>query len=165
MADLSIRRMTLQDIPAVFAIECEAFALPWSQNALLSELTSNPVARYLVALAGGEIVGYAGIHIILDEGHITNIAIKNTLRKQGIGTQLLNALMQYASNLGVGYITLEVRVSNEAAIKLYKRAGFMKVHVRKKYYEDNGEDAYLMVCDQMPPAQEDFTEEETIFKN
>lgn len=163
MADISIRRMTTEDIPEVYAIECQAFSLPWSENALQSELTSNPVARYLVAVTKDEIVGYAGIHIILDEGHITNIAVKNTLRKQGVGKQLLHALMQYAANLGVGYITLEVRVSNEAAIKLYQNAGFMKVHVRKRYYEDNGEDAYLMVCDKMPPAQEDFCEAETIF--
>lgn len=162
MSEIIIRRMTAEDVEAVYAIECEAFSLPWSKAALMSEMRENPVARYLVAQKDGILIGYAGIHIILDEGHITNIAVSRNMRGKGIGTMLLTALLQYAANLGVVYATLEVRVSNEAALKMYANKGFIKVHVRKKYYEDNGEDAYLMVFDQLPPAQDDFSEAETI---
>ena len=81
---------------------------------------------------------------------------------QGIGRLLTAGLMQYAANLGVTYMTLEVRRSNETAQNLYRSLGFIQVGVRKKYYEDNGEDALFMVCDHMPPAQEDFEEPETV---
>jgi len=76
----------------------------------------------------------------------------------------MQGLMQYAANLGVRYLTLEVRASNTPAIALYQSLGFIKVGIRKKYYEDNQEDALLMVCDQLPEAEDDFTEEETVYE-
>ncbi|MEA5144943.1 MAG: GNAT family N-acetyltransferase, partial [Candidatus Limiplasma sp.] len=79
-------------------------------------------------------------------------------RGQGIGKQLMLALMQYAANLGADYLTLEVRRSNTVAQALYKKLGFMELAVRKRYYEDNGEDALLLVCDHMPPVEADFSE-------
>lgn len=165
MADLIIRRMALADAGQVYAIEKAAFAHPWSLASFEQEMTTNPVARYLVAEEEGRLLGFAGVHIILDEGHITNIAVAEERRGQGIGSRLFGCLMQYAANLGVTYMTLEVRVSNQKAIRLYEQHGFFKVHVRKRYYEDNGEDALLMVCDRMPQAQEDFEEAETAFEN
>lgn len=161
---LNIRRMEEKDIHAVYAIEQESFEAGWSYQSLCEDTLSNPLARYLVAEEEGELVGYIGAHIILDEGHITNIAVKKSARRRGVGSDLLKSLMQYAANLGVGYMTLEVRESNLAARALYTAAGFFKVHVRKKYYEDNGEDALLMVCDKMPEPEEDFTEKETVFE-
>jgi len=103
------------------------------------------------------------MHIILDEGHITNIAVRAQDRGRGIGKLLLQSMMQYASNLGAAYLTLEVRQSNAAAIALYTSHGFIAVNRRKGYYE-NGEDALLMVSQHMPAAQEDFMEAETIIE-
>jgi ribosomal-protein-alanine N-acetyltransferase len=114
-----------------------------------------------VAEQEGVLLGFAGAHIILDEGHITNVAVIKEARGHGLGRLLMDALMQLAANLGARYLTLEVRASNAAAVALYQSFGFIKVSVRKKYYEDNGEDALLMVCDQLPPAQDDFQEDKT----
>ena len=163
MAEYTIRRMTVEDVDAVHAIEAATFAIPWSRQSFYDEMTRNACARYLVAvLDTGEIVGFAGVWIVIDEGHITNIAVRADCRGQGIGRALTAALMQYAANLGVVYMTLEVRRSNEIAQHVYLSHGFIQVGVRKKYYEDNGEDALFMVCDHLPPAQEDFTEPETV---
>ena len=93
---------------------------------------------------------------------MTNIAVRQDCRGRGLGRMITRALMQYASNLGAEYLTLEVRQSNVTAQNLYKSLGFVKVNVRKRYYEDTGEDAWLMVCDQLPPAEPDFEEDETI---
>jgi ribosomal-protein-alanine N-acetyltransferase len=162
MAGINIRRMTLQDIETAARIEAETFPRPWTLADFRFEMSENPVARYLVAQREGEIIGFAGAHIILDEGHITNIAVLREARGQGLGRLLMEGLMQYASNLGVRYMTLEVRVSNVAAVALYRSLGFIKVNLRQKYYEDNGEDAWLMVCDQFPEASADFLETETL---
>ncbi len=162
MEGLNIRRMTISDTPDIAGIEAETFARPWSLADFQSEMTKNPVARYLVAEKDGRILGYAGAHIILDEGHITNAAVKKNERGKGIGRMLMRELMQYAANLGVCCMTLEVRVSNQTAIALYRSLGFIQVSVRKKYYEDNGEDAWLMVCDRLPAAEDDFIEAETL---
>ena len=155
-----IRRMALPDVEAVAAIERDTFARPWSAEAFRQELERNVAARYLVAEREGRILGYAGAWIILDESHITNIAVEAPARGQGIGRELTRALLEYLSNLGAAYATLEVRVSNERAQRLYESLGFIRVGKRKKYYEDNGEDAWLMVCDRMPEADPDFTEED-----
>ena len=161
MGELVIRRMRLEDVPVVAAIEKATFARPWSEESFRQELERNVAARYLVAERDGRVTGYAGAWIILDESHITNIAVAEDSRGQGIGLTLTRALLQYLSNLGAAYATLEVRVSNLRAQGLYKKLGFVSVGKRKRYYEDNGEDAYLMVCEHMPAADPDFTEEET----
>ena len=160
--DCLIRRMTVEDVPAVAAIEAATFPTPWSEDAFRKEITDNPVARYLVAEKDGAVIGFAGAWIILDESHITNIAILAEHRGNGYGRALTAALMQYLSNLGAAYATLEVRKSNVTAQNLYKSLGYVSVGVRKRYYEDNGEDALLMVCEHMPEADPDFTEPETV---
>ena len=164
MADAAIRRMTLADVDQVAVIERNTFSSPWSRASFAREMTSNKVARYLVAAVGDTLVGFGGMHIILDEGHITNIAVASPWRGQGIGRMLLEGLMQYASNLGAGYLTLEVRASNTVAIALYESHGFIAVNRRKGYY-DNGEDALLMVSQHLPEAQPDFMEAETLFSD
>lgn len=161
MPDILIRRMTAGDVDAVAAIEYASFASPWSRESFANEMTGNPVARYLVAELDGVVIAFGGMHIILDEGHIMNIAVLEKHRGRGIGTRLLSAMMQYAANLGAGYLTLEVRESNAAAIALYRAHSFVAVNRRKRYYE-NGEDALLMVSQRMPPAQEGFEEAETL---
>lgn len=162
MSDVVIRRMAERDLDTISDIESKTFARPWSRESFEQELTRNVAARYLVAEVDGKTVGYAGAWIILDESHITNIAVDEAYRSQGIGRKLTEGLIQYLSNLGAAYATLEVRVSNEKAQNLYKSLGFVTVGKRKKYYEDNQEDAYLMVCDKMPPVEEDFCEPETV---
>ena len=156
MPEVEIRRMRIDDLDAVTAIEAATFAKPWSRESFRQELERNVAARYLVAVRDGRVVGYAGAWIILDESHITNIAVAEQERGRGVGRKLTEALMQYISNLGAAYATLEVRVSNERAQNLYKSLGFVSVGKRKRYYEDNGEDAFLMVCENMPEVEEDF---------
>ena len=162
MPEITIRRMTVSDVDAVHAIEEATFARPWSRQSFYEEMTRNVCARYLVAEENGRVLGFAGMWVVLDEGHITNIAIEQAFRGRGIGRRLTAELMQYAANLGVHYMTLEVRRSNAVAQHVYTRLGFIQVGVRKRYYEDNGEDALFLVCDRLPPAQEDFEEPETV---
>ena len=162
MSEYSIRRMTLSDVDAVHAIETAVFARPWKREDFVKEMTANACARYLVAVEAGEIIGFAGAWIVLDEAHITNIAVLPPFRGRGIGRALTKALLQYAANLGVVYATLEVRRSNETAKNLYKSLGFEYAGVRKRYYEDNGEDAFIFCCQHMPEADPDFEEEETV---
>ena len=161
MAEPILRRMTLSDVPAVHRLEEAIFSMPWSEKDFVYEMTENKVARYLVIEEAGEIIAFAGAHIILDQAHVTNIAVRQDCRGRGLGRMITRALMQYASNLGAEYLTLEVRQSNATAQNLYKSLGFVKVNVRKRYYEDTGEDAWLMVCDQLPAAEPDFEEDET----
>ena len=156
--EIEIRRMGPDDVDAVAAIEQATFARPWSRESFRQEMERNKAARYLVAARDGQVIGYAGAWIILDESHITNIAVAEAERGRGVGRRLTEALMQYISNLGAAYATLEVRVSNERAQRLYKSLGFVSVGKRKRYYEDNGEDAFLMVCEHMPEADPDFEE-------
>ena len=161
MAEPVLRRMTLLDVPAVHRLEEAIFSMPWSEKDFVYEMTENKVARYLVIEEAGEIIAFAGAHIILDQAHVTNIAVRQDCRGRGLGRMITRALMQYASNLGAEYLTLEVRQSNVTAQNLYKSLGFVKVNVRKRYYEDTGEDAWLMVCDKLPVADPDFEEDET----
>ena len=155
---INYRRMTLEDVPQVHKIELKTFHTPWSYQSFVDEMTTNKCARYIVAEEDGKILGYAGAWLIFDEGHITNIAVDESYRGRGIGEGVTRELMQYAANMGVQYMTLEVRKSNLVAQGLYKKMGFIELGVRKRYYEDNGEDAYLYVCDHMPEIQEDFEE-------
>ncbi len=164
MSDPVIRFMRLKDVDAVADIEQETFARPWSRESFRQELTRNAVARYLVAEEDGKILGYAGAWVILDESHITNIAVREEARGRGIGKKLTSRLLQILSNLGACYATLEVRVSNERAQNLYRSLGFISVGKRKRYYEDNNEDAYLMVCEHLPEADPDYTEKPWIEK-
>ena len=164
MSDVSIRRMEYRDVDGVHAIETATFPKPWKREDFVKEMTQNPCARYLVAEREGKIVGFAGAWIVLDEAHITNIAVSADVRGQGIGRALTASLLQYAANLGVEYVTLEVRKSNTVAQKLYASLGFEFVGVRKRYYEDNGEDALLLVCQHMPPVDPDFEEAETVWE-
>ena len=160
--DCIIRRMTIADLDAVAAIEAATFPTPWSKDSFRMELERNVAARYLVAEKAGEVIGYGGAWIILDESHITNIAIAENQRGHGFGRLLTEALMQYLANLGAAYATLEVRKSNIRAQNLYKSVGFIQLGVRKRYYEDNNEDDLLMVCDHMPEVDPEFEEEETV---
>ena len=147
-----ITLMRVEDVEAVHAIEEACFATPWSLASFLYEVTENQCARYMVLRENGTPVAYAGVWLVLDEGHITNIAVRPDRRRLGYGEQVTRALMQLCADTGIAYLTLEVRRSNVAAQGLYRKLGFEAVGFRKRYYEDTGEDALIMVCQHMPPA-------------
>ncbi|OEH85256.1 ribosomal-protein-alanine N-acetyltransferase [Desulfuribacillus stibiiarsenatis] len=140
--------MTFADIPYVFDIESTVFSLPWSEAAFYNELTDNQLAKYYVLEAkdtkSSTIIGYIGIWLILEEAHITTIAVKPEYQGQGLGCLLLETIMKECKAMGVQRMTLEVRVSNQAARKMYIKYGFVENGIRKKYYSDNGEDAIIM---------------------
>lgn len=149
----SFRRMTLEDIPNVMVIEHEAFTLPWTETAFRNELTNNLFARYMVMEYEGNPIGYAGMWTIVDEAHVTNIAILKAYRGRKLGDRLLDELMNAASTIGMLRMTLEVRVSNTVARSLYEKKGFISAGLRKGYYSDNHEDAMIMWAD-LPQYEE-----------
>lgn len=144
---LVFRKMTLDDLPSIMKIEQDSFATPWTEEAFRNELTNNMFAQYMVMEYEGEVIGYAGMWIIVDEAHITNVAILTPYRGQGLGKLLMAELQRTASFLGAARMTLEVRASNEIAQRLYRRYGFVNSGVRPGYYSDNQEDAIIMWAD------------------
>ncbi|MGZ6265589.1 MAG: ribosomal protein S18-alanine N-acetyltransferase [Candidatus Limnocylindrales bacterium] len=139
-----IERMTVDDLDAVHEIEREAFSTPWPSHAYRQELETNRLAHYVVARRGSEIVGFAGMWLLVDEAHVTTFATRRTWRRQGIGERLLLALLDLARARGAREATLEVRPSNTAARRLYEKYGFRNAGVRPRYYTDNHEDALIM---------------------
>jgi len=136
--------MRYEDIPEVCAIEVEAFTSPWSEQAFINELTQNQFAQYIIMEYDGRLIGYGGMWVIIDEAHVTNIAVTGEFRGKKLGARLLEELSKRAYRLGATRMTLEVRVSNEVAKRLYAKFGFEAVGVRPGYYSDNGEDALIM---------------------
>jgi ribosomal-protein-alanine N-acetyltransferase len=124
-------------------IEQACFSQPWSRRMLEGEL-ENPQAFYLVAEQDGVLAGYAGMHAVLDEGYITNVATAPAFRRRGVAGTLLAALTARARAWSLAFLTLEVRVSNAPAIALYEKHGFVPVGVRRQYYRAPREDALLM---------------------
>lgn len=139
-----ISRMTMTHIDGVMTVENLSFGIPWSREAFVEELANNKAAIYLTAMADGMVVGYAGLWKILDEGHITNIAVHPQYRSTGIGSLLLERLISVAREAGIVALTLEVRRSNLMAQALYQKYGFTVAGARKRYYADNNEDALIM---------------------
>ena len=135
------RRMETADIPAVALMERAVFPDPWSANAFREELVAAG-RRYLVVEEGGEIVGYGGVMVVGEDTHVTTLAVAPEERGRGLGTRLMLALAEEALAAGSSHLTLEVRVSNEAAQRLYHRFGFETVGLRRHYYRD--EDALIM---------------------
>ncbi len=139
-----IQPMQAEDLPAVHAIERASFATPWPAYAYRSELETNRLAHYSVAWVGGRIVGFAGMWLMLDEAHVTTFAVDPAWRRQRVGEHLLLALLDEAIRLGAREATLEVRLSNLGARRLYEKYGFQPVGLRPHYYSDDGEDALIM---------------------
>lgn len=133
-----------EDLDGVLAIEKVSFPTPWTRNSYLNEIYSNDFAYYYVARFEREVIGYAGLWIIFDEAHVTNVAVHPDYRGRRLGELLLNILIQEAIYLGADRMTLEVRVSNHPARRLYERLGFVSAGIRKGYYNDNKEDAIIM---------------------
>lgn len=142
--DINIRGMTEADIKAIVEIEEEVFTTPWSEGAFLTEIRENKLAQYFVVEINKKVVGYGGIWLIINEGHITNIAIKEEYRGRGFGSKILEALIYICQLKNISSMTLEVRRSNKIAQELYKKYGFVDCGIRPKYYADNKEDAIIM---------------------
>lgn len=139
-----VRPMLLDDLKSIIEIENVSFPTPWSLQSFTVELRDNEYARYFCLELNGQVIGYMGLWFILDEGHITNVAISPKYRGQQWGEYLMRSVMDKMEVQGMERMTLEVRVSNYQAQSLYKRLGFVTAGVRKGYYADTQEDALIM---------------------
>jgi ribosomal-protein-alanine N-acetyltransferase len=157
---MRIEPMRLRDLDEVLAIERASFPHPWSRHAFAYELTDNRVAHLWVIRAGepagvaaaAPIVGYLCLWLIADEVHVTNVAVHPDHRGRGVARHLLGTLLETYRQQGASRAALEVRPSNDSAVRLYERFGFRRVGLRKGYYFDSGEDALLMEARLEPPA-------------
>ncbi|MBU3194192.1 ribosomal protein S18-alanine N-acetyltransferase [Clostridium algidicarnis] len=143
MSNIKISPMTYEDIDDVLAISFLSFPISWSRESFLTELENN-FSYYVVAKSDDVIVGFGGTWIIIDESHITNIAVHPSFRGLGIGELILKSLIDLGKPHFISSMTLEVRASNVVAISLYNKFGFKEEGRRKRYYEDNGEDALIL---------------------
>jgi ribosomal-protein-alanine N-acetyltransferase len=139
-----VQPMKRRHLRSVLRIEQQVYPRPWSSSLFMSELALHSTRAYYVARIGRELVGYAGLMMTLDEGHITTIAVEPRRHRAKIGTRLFLVLVREAIARGATAVTLEVRMSNEAAKDLYRRFGFVPVGVRKNYYQEVNEDALVM---------------------
>jgi len=144
MADVIIRQARPEDADDIYEIERLCFPDPWSKDSICYELEENPRAFYVVAEHSGQVVGYAGLWWIEDEGHITNVAVKPGFRHRKIAEGIVGVLLEFTLSEGIRHHTLEVRRGNEPAINLYNKFGFVVEGVRKGYYKFEGEDALIM---------------------
>ncbi|WP_293010013.1 MULTISPECIES: ribosomal protein S18-alanine N-acetyltransferase [unclassified Oscillibacter] len=136
--------MSPEHLDEIAALEKVCFSAPWSRNMLAEEL-DNACSAFLTALDESDrVVGYAGLQVILDEGYITNVAVRPEDRQKGVAAQLLQVFINFAKGNRLSFLTLEVRPSNTAAIVLYGHHGFRTVGRRKNYYELPKEDALIM---------------------
>ncbi len=138
-----LREMLVEDLDQVIKIERELFSPPWTREGFFTYLTHKD-AMFLVVEEKGEILAYCGLLMVLDEGDITNVAVRPDRQREGIGHFLMDSLIRLAEEQGVTTIHLEVRVGNDTAIRLYERMGFTRDGIRKQYYTDPVEDALLM---------------------
>ena len=144
MGEPRVRSMTKDDISQVLEIEEQCFSVPWTKEAFTMEVEQNKFARYIVVEQDGFILGYGGMWMILDEAHVTNIAVRPAFRGRGYGDKVVQAMIAAAEKEGIYNMTLEVRLSNTVAQNLYSKYGFKACGIRPKYYQDNDEDAVIM---------------------
>lgn len=141
--NVTFRKLTSDDAESVAALEAKCFAMPWSREDFWRE-TRNELAEYIVAELDGKIVAYAGAWVSFNQAEVMHVAVEPKFRGQGLGTLIFGELIKAVKIRGAASITLEVRPSNIAAIKLYESFGLRSVGRRKGYYLDNGEDALIM---------------------
>lgn len=142
---INIRLMNENDVDDILEIEKKSFSTPWSKEAFEMEM-ENKLAKYVVIEVDGKIIGYGGIWLILDEGHITNVAIDPYFRGKGYSNHLVKGIIDLCLTNNIDRMTLEVRKSNVVAQNLYKKYGFEECGIRPGYYADNKEDAVIMWC-------------------
>ena len=143
LATLRFEPIAEQHISAIMPIENASHGAPWSERSFQNEL-QHEFGIFLVALLEGQIAAYGGVWLVIDEAHVTTVTVAEAHRRQGIGARLVCELLRRAKEAGMVCSTLEVRASNEAAIALYEKLGFVQTAVRKRYYPDNNEDAVIM---------------------
>lgn len=141
--NLRFERLKEEHIPRILEIESKSNSAPWSERSFRGEL-DNPQSIFISAIANGDVVGFAGLWVVVDEGHITTVAVDPDYRRNGIGKRLTKEVLEKGKDRGAVCATLEVRASNEAAIQLYEELGFVQAARRKGYYPDNREDAIVM---------------------
>lgn len=142
--EVIFRKMTVDDVDAVHKIEHSSFSLPWTKEAFHYEMLENQHAYYVLAETADGIVGFCGLWLVMDECHVTNIAILSEHRGKKLGEKLMRAAIDVAKENGAKAMTLEARVSNTTARNLYEKLGFKNGGIRKSYYSDNFEDAIVM---------------------
>ncbi|WP_199900114.1 ribosomal protein S18-alanine N-acetyltransferase [Caldalkalibacillus mannanilyticus] len=142
--DIHFRLMKVEDIPGILEVEHQSFTTPWTADAFYNELINNHFAYYIIAEMEHKVVGYCGVWVIVDEAHITNVAVHPEYRGRKIGEYLMRHIISLSMMYGAAKMTLEVRVSNRSAQNLYKKLGFTEHGIRKGYYTDNHEDAIIM---------------------
>lgn len=148
-----IRHMTRADLPRVCEVELACFGERWTVGTFANEL-GNATSSYFVGELGGSIVAFMGYWLILDEGHITTVGVDPAFRRRGFAERMLMHLVDHAQGRGAKWLTLEVRVSNEGAQKLYEKYGFVSLGRRKNYYQDNQEDALIMWTEHLHQADQ-----------
>ena len=157
-----IRPMSLADVERVVQIDRLSFALPWSERTYRLELTENSAAHLIVAELESRleklVIGYAGFWFIVDEAHISTLAVHPDFRRKGVGRRLLEEALNEALRLGAVIVTLEVRASNQIPIDLYKKFGFREKARKARYYRDNQEDALLMILEDLPKWRKSIQE-------
>ena len=141
--DVFIRGMEEKDLPEVASLEAETFTEPWSLTSL-QESMKNPIYQFLVAIRDNSVVGYCALRQVGNEGEISNVAVVSGHQNQGIGKKMLEEILHMGDKSGITEYTLEVRISNESAIHLYQKAGFLSEGVRKNFYQKPAEDAVIM---------------------
>lgn len=141
---LTFRYLNKDDINEILEIEHESFTMPWTKDAFYNELTQNKFAVYIGLEEEGRIIGYCGVWIVIDEAHITNVALLPQYRGRKLGEALMRRVMEISAEMGAKTMTLEVRVSNDIAQSLYRKLGFQNGAIRKNYYTDNQENALVM---------------------
>jgi ribosomal-protein-alanine N-acetyltransferase len=142
--NLILRKMTVEDIPAVIDLDKKSFSLPWPERSFRFELTDNPASRCWVAELDGKVVGMIVVWLIVEEAHVATLAIDPEYRRQGIGKRLLAHALRHLIPDGARSSFLEVRASNVAAQEMYRKFGYEATGRRQRYYRDNDEDAILM---------------------
>ena len=136
--------MTYDHVPQAAELERLCFSDPWSERMLREHLDNQCAAAIAAVGEDGTLLGYAGLLVVLDEGYITNVAVRPAYRRQGIASDLLGVFERFARGHQLAFLTLEVRASNAAAIALYEKMGYARAGVRKNYYEHPREDAVIM---------------------
>ena len=144
VADYEVRALSEADLDSLMELENACFSSPWSRESYRHELTENDLAHYWGVFEGERLIGFAGYWLILDEGHITNVAVAPDKQNQGAGRFLVQGIINGCLAGGGKYLTLEVRASNAAARHLYEQAGFVSYGCRPNYYDDPKEDAVIM---------------------
>lgn len=135
--------MTAEHIPQIAELERTCFSHPWSEELLLQELWNDASAVIVAEGENGTVLGYAGVNTVLDEGYINNVAVRSQYRRMGVADALLGTFIRFAEE-HLAFLTLEVRASNDKAISLYTKNGFVQEGRRKDYYKDPKEDAIIM---------------------